>query len=610
MILSEESLFKLLQAYPQERRHTLAVFQDIQQACGYLPKEHVVEAARYLKIPLSQAYAIATFYRSFSLKPRAKYVIKVCNGMACHIQNGQGVLDSLKRILGIDAGDTEKDGLITVETAGCPGVCATAPVIQVNEEHYGDVTPEKIHDIILEIRGLVKDPTERLLHGDGTGKCAKSQQENSVYAPQKKWALRNVGEVDSGNIDDYKARGGYGALRKALTMPPEDIIAEVEKSLLRGRGGAGFPVGRKWRAAAVSGHFQKYVIMNGDEGDPGAFMDRSLMEGDPHGVLEGIIICALAIGATEGFLYICDEYLPALHSMKRALEDAENAGILGDSILGSGKSLRLSVVRGGGGYVCGETTALIESIEGNIGEPRAAHTYPTQHGLWNFPTVVNNVETFINIPLIIGDGGARFAETGTATSTGTKVFSLTGKVRRGGLIEVPMGITLREIIFDIGGGIIGGRRFKAVQTGGPSGGSLPESLLDVPVDFDTLPNHGSMMGSGGMIVMDECTCMVEVAKHNVKFLAKESCGACASCREGLRALLNILTGICEGQGEPEDLEAIRDICEVLAQASRCGLGKAAPNPVISTMRHFAEEYAEHITQKHCRAGVCGMGAVK
>ena len=604
MILSEDKLSELLQAYPQERRHVLAVFQDIQQACGYLPKEHLIEAARHLKMPLSQAYAIATFYRSFSLKPRAKHVIKVCDGMACHIQNGRNVLNTLKRI----AGDT--DGLITVEAVGCPGACAAAPVIQIGEECHGNVTPEKIHDIVVEIKGLGKDPTGQLPHKENTGKCAKGQQENSFSTLQKSLALRNVGEVDPGNIDDYQARGGYDALRKALTMTPEDIIAEVEKSGLRGRGGAGFPVGRKWRAAADCDHFPKYVVMNGDEGDPGAFMDRAMMEGDPHGVLEGIIICALTIGATEGFLYICDEYLPALRSMKKALADAENAGILGDSILGSGKSLRLDVVRGGGAYVCGETTALIESIEGKVGEPRAARTYPTQHGLWDCPTVINNVETFINIAPIIRDGAARFTETGTATSTGTKVFSLTGKVRRGGLVEVPMGTTLREIIFDIGGGIAEGRRFKAVQTGGPSGGSLPESLLDVPIDFDTLSSHGSMMGSGGMIVMDEQTCMVEVAKHNVEFLARESCGACASCREGLRALSNILTGICEGRGESKDLEAIADICEVLAQTSRCGLGKAAPNPVITTMRHFAEEYTEHITQKHCRAGVCEMAAVK
>ena len=350
--------------------------------------------------------------------------------------------------------------------------------------------------------------------------------------------------------------------------------------------------------------------MNGDEGDPGAFMDRSILEGDPHSVLEGIAICALAIGASEGFLYIREEYPLALRNVKKALADAENAGILGDSIFNSGKSLHLSVVRGGGAFVCGESTAMITSIEGGIGQPRAKYLYPTEQGLWNKPTVMNNVETFSNIPLIIGDGGAKFAEIGTENSKGTKVFALVGKIRRSGLVEVPMGTTLREIIFDIGGGIPGERRFKAVQIGGPSGGCLPESLLDVSVDFDTLLSYGAMMGSGGMIVMDERTCMVEVAKYNVEFLAKECCGTCVPCREGLRKLLDILTKICGGTGDNADLEMVESICEALKETSRCGLGKTAANPVLTSLKYFPGEYEEHIAQKRCKAGVCGMGEAK
>ncbi|MCL1919191.1 MAG: NADH-quinone oxidoreductase subunit F [Peptococcaceae bacterium] len=532
-----------------------------------------------------------------------KKTILVCCGPGCIAHKSLDVAASFQEQIASLNMDIAVETII--KQTGCHGLCSQGPLIRImpDDISYYRVRPKDTEEIL---RSLDKAPVERLLYRDTTGANIKSQHRNPFYAPQQKLALRNVGEIDPQNIDDYKARGGYAALSKALTMAPGDIITEVEKSGLRGRGGAGFPTGLKWRIAAGYNNFPKYIILNGDEGDPGAFMDRSIMEGDPHGVLEGMIICALAIGATEGYLYIRDEYALSLKIMKQALADAENAGILGDSILGSTQSLHLNLVRGGGAFVCGETTAMIESIEGSIGEPRAAFVYPTEQGLWNQPTVINNVETFINIPLIIRDGGNRFTQTGTAKSKGTKVFSLAGKVHHSGLVEVPMGTPLRKIIFDIGGGVLGKHQFKAVQTGGPSGGSLPESLLDVPVDFDTLLDHGSMMGSGGMIVMDERTCMVELARYNVEFLAAESCGACVPCREGLRALLSILTRISAGKGELKDLEIIKNICEVLTHTSRCGLGKTAANPVLSTMKYFFEEYEEHITHKQCRANVCKM----
>jgi len=455
-------------------------------------------------------------------------------------------------------------------------------------------------------RSLVAEPAvpvERLLYRSG-GKPVLSRSENPFYAPQHKIALRNIGIIDPGDISDYKDRGGYVALRKALTMAPEEIINEVEASGLRGRGGAGFPTGRKWREAAKQGAAPKYVICNGDEGDPGAFMDRSILEGDPHTVIEGMAICALAVGAREGFLYIRDEYALALRHVEKAIRDAEAEGILGERILGSEQSLRLSIVRGGGAFVCGESTALMASIEGRVGEPRAKYIRSVSQGLWNRPTVLNNVETFANIPVIIEGGGARFAELGSSTSKGTKVFALVGKVKRTGLVEVPMGVSLRRLIFDIGGGVTGDRPFKSVQTGGPSGGCIPAEMLDLPVDFDTLIEHGAMMGSGGMIVMDDRSCMVEVARYYVSFLAGESCGKCTPCREGLRQMLHILTDICEGRGKEGDAGLLEKIGASMVAASLCALGKTAPNPVLTTLKYFRDEYDAHIREKTCPAGVC------
>jgi len=524
--------------------------------------------------------------------------ILVCCGTGCIASGSLNVAEALRST----TTDTGEVKIVIVKETGCNGFCEKGPIVTIVPDNicYYSVKPEDAPEIIASLDG---EPVGRLLY-KANGKTCVSQKDNPFYTYQYKVALRNIGTLDPGCLTDYLAHDGYKALRKALNMTPDEIITEVESSGLRGRGGAGFPTGRKWRIAAGYETTPKYVVCNGDEGDPGAFMDRSIMEGDPHTILEGMAICALAIGAEEGFLYIRDEYGLALRHMEKAISDAESSNYLGENILGSGKKLRLSVIRGGGAFVCGESTALMASIEGRVGEPRAKYIRSVQRGLWDKPTVLNNVETFANIPVIINEGGEKFAATGSEKSKGTKVFAMVGKVKRTGLIEVPMGATLRHLIFDIGGGVINDRPFKAVQTGGPSGGCIPAELLDLPVDFETLAKHGAMMGSGGMIVMDDWSCMVEVARYYVNFLAEESCGKCTPCREGLRQMLLILTDICQGRGREGDISLLEKISETLADSSLCALGKSAPNPVLTTIKYFRDEYEAHIRCGYCPAGVC------
>ena len=527
--------------------------------------------------------------------------ILVCCGTGCLANGSAKVAEEFHRLLD----GTGHAVACTVKETGCNGFCENGPLVQILPD---DITYYKVQvkDVgeIVEKTVLAGEAVERLLYKNDAGERVRSQAENPFYAPQLKIALRNIGKISPVSVDDYMAHGGYEALKKALTMTPDEIITQVERSGLRGRGGAGFPTGQKWRTAARYDVFPKYVACNGDEGDPGAFMDRSILEGDPHSVLEGMAICALAIGAEEGFLYIRDEYALAVHNVKTAIADAEAHGILGDHILGSDKKLKLSVVRGGGAFVCGESTALMASVEGRVGEPRAKYIRSVQRGLWDHPTVLNNVETLANIPVILAQGGDAYAQMGTEGSKGTKVFALVGKVKRTGLVEVPMGVTLRHLIYDIGGGVQGDRPFKAVQTGGPSGGCIPAELLDLPVDFDTLKSRGAMMGSGGMIVMDDRSCMVEVARYYVKFLSEESCGKCTPCREGLRHILAILTDICQGKGQLSDLDLLEELCHTLADSSLCALGKSAPNPVLTTLKYFRQEYEAHILEHRCPAGVC------
>ena len=536
-----------------------------------------------------------------------KRTLLVCCGTGCLATGAREVVSALKEA--IDAANADAAVQPDIKCTGCNGFCENGPIVKVHPDDisYYKVRPQHAGKIISSLGG---EPFEPLLYHDGK-QCVTRQMDNPFYASQHKIVLRNIGEIDPFVIEDYIERGGYKALTKVIKegIAPEQVIQEVKDSGLRGRGGAGFPTGVKWQTAAGYGSFPKYVCCNADEGDPGAFMDRSTLEGDPHSVIEGMAICAYAIGAERGFIYIRDEYGLALKTVAAGLKSAEEHGFLGDNILGSGHKFRVEIVRGGGAFVCGESTALMQSIEGRIGEPRAKYIRSVQVGLWGQPTVLNNVETFANIPYVLTHGGAEFAKLGTERSSGTKVFSLVGKVNRTGLIEVPMGVSLRHLIFDIGGGIKRDRAFKAVQTGGPSGGCLPDNLLDLEVDFDRLTEMGAMMGSGGMIVMDEHDCMVEVARYYVSFLAEESCGKCTPCREGLRQMLTILTDICEGRGQEGDVELLERLGSTLQDAALCALGKTAPNPVLSTIKHFRNEYDAHIREKRCPAGVCVKLAV-
>jgi NADH:ubiquinone oxidoreductase subunit F (NADH-binding)/NADH:ubiquinone oxidoreductase subunit E len=719
----------ILGRYQHEPSNLIMILQDLQAECGYLPEEAISRVSETLRVPKSQIYSVATFYKSFTLTPRGKHIIDICEGTACHIRGASILMNQARDQLKIKPGETTEDGEFTLNSVHCVGACAMAPVVVINGIYHGSVTsaqmsqeikkccsadavkasvddehfelpeltgkvssredyeqlrrsildkrdpdqsmvmicagtgclakgslkvaeafenglaqanqnsavtlgikrvgcqgfcekgplvivyPEKIFynnvtpddvSLIIEETVIGKKPVDKLLYHDaGSEQGLEIYDQIPFFAGQQRLALRNVGTVNPLDITDYIAHGGYQALLKALyDHSPESVMSEVEKSGLRGRGGGGFPTGRKWRSSARIGSDIRYVICNGDEGDPGAFMDRSIMEGDPHAVLEGMIICAYAVQASAGYIYVREEYPRALKHLQLAINEARRAGFLGDKICGTEFNFDITISRGTGAFVCGESTALMQSIEGKVGEPRAKYVRSAERGLYDKPTVLNNVETFVNVPLIIDHGADWFAATGIPESTGTKVFSVVGKVKNTGLVEVPMGITLRKVIYDICGGILNDKEFKAVQTGGPSGGCLPADKLDLHVDFDSLTREGSMMGSGGMIVMDEDTCMVDVARYFTDFLSQESCGKCTACRLGLDQLHEILERICAGDGVPDDLEKIEKLLKVLETGSLCGLGKSAPNPVRSTLQHFRDEYVAHIEEKRCPAGVC------
>lgn len=492
------------------------------------------------------------------------------------------------------------------DSTGCHGFCERGPLVVIHpgEIFYQQVKAKDVPEIF--DRTIEKgEVVERLLYRDPVAKERyRTAEKIPFYAHQKRIVLRNTGQINPFEIDDYIRAGGYAGLAKALSMAPAAIVKAVKDAGLRGRGGGGFPTGVKWESAATVDAPQKYVLANGDEGDPGAFMDRSLMEGDPHSVVEGMIIGGYAVGASRGIIYVRNEYPLAVKHLSRAIEQAHEYGLLGENILGSGFDFEIEIFRGGGAFVCGESTALMASIEGKAGVPRVKYIRSTEKGLWDLPAVLNNVETWANVPQIIENGAAWFRGMGTERSPGTKIFSLVGKVKNSGLVEVPMGTTLRTMIFDIGGGVMNDRAFKAVQTGGPSGGCLPASELDRPVDFDELVKAGAMMGSGGMIVMDDHTCMVNVAQYFIDFLVEESCGKCTPCREGLRAMQTLLHGLTGGTARPGDIALLKEIAENVRDTALCGLGKTAANPVISTMHWFPEEYEEHEKEGFCRAGVC------
>ena len=531
---------------------------------------------------------------------REKHIL-VCHGTGCTSSKSPEILENFRRIL--------KEKNITnvrVIKTGCFGLCAKGPIVIIRPEDtfYAMVTPEDCEEII-ETHIVKGEKVERLLCKDIDGTIVNSLDELNFYKKQKRIALKNCGVVNPEEIDEYIAFDGYKALEKVLKeMTQDEVIDTIKDSGLRGRGGAGFPTGKKWELTKASVGDQKYVVCNADEGDPGAFMDRSILEGDPHSVLEAMTIAGYAIGANKGYIYVRAEYPIAVQRLKIAIDQARNYGLLGENIFDTDFSFDIEIRLGAGAFVCGEETALLESIEGKRGQPRVKPPYPAQSGLWGKPTLINNVETYANIAQIILNGAKWYSSIGTETSKGTKVFALGGNVNNIGLVEVPMGTTLREIIYDIGGGIPNGREFKAAQTGGPSGGCIPKEHLDTPIDYESLKQIGSMMGSGGLIVMDDTKCMVALAKFYLDFTVSESCGKCTPCRIGTKRMLEILERLCNGEGEELDLYRLEKLASNIQKSSVCGLGQTAPNPVVSTMKYFREEFREHAVKKECRTKEC------
>ena len=530
--------------------------------------------------------------------------VLVCGGTGCSSSNSQQIIDAMEKEIA-EAGLSDE---VKVVKTGCFGLCALGPIMIIYPEgsFYSEVKPSDVPEIVEEhlLKGRI---VKRLLYKETVQEdnSVKSLNETNFYAKQHRVALRNCGVINPENIDEYIAVDGYQALGKVLTeMTPQQVIDVILASGLRGRGGAGFPTGKKWSFAAANQADQKYVCCNADEGDPGAFMDRSVLEGDPHVVLEAMAIAGYAIGASQGYIYVRAEYPIAVHRLQIAIKQAREYGLLGKDIFGTGFNFDIDLRLGAGAFVCGEETALMTSIEGHRGEPRPRPPFPAVKGLFAKPTILNNVETYANIPQIILKGADWFASMGTEKSKGTKVFALGGKINNTGLVEVPMGTTLREIIEEIGGGIPNGKKFKAAQTGGPSGGCIPAQHLDVPIDYDNLIAIGSMMGSGGLIVMDEDTCMVDIAKFFLEFTVDESCGKCTPCRVGTKRLYEILDKITRGQATMEDLDKLEELCYYIKNNSLCGLGQTAPNPILSTLRYFRDEYIAHIVDKTCPAGVC------
>ena len=531
--------------------------------------------------------------------------ILVCTGTGCSSSNSPKIIERFEEELKAQGMDQEA----RVVKTGCFGLCAMGPVVLIYPEgaFYTHVTPDDVPEIVSEhiVKGRI---VQRLLHKEGeNAEKVTSLSDTRFYKNQYRIALRNCGVINPESIDEYIGTGGYEALGRALTeQTPQQVIDAILASGLRGRGGAGFPTGRKWQMThdAVSPDGVKFVCCNADEGDPGAFMDRSVLEGDPHSVIEAMTIAGYAIGAHQGYIYVRAEYPIAVHRLQVAIDQAREYGLLGKNIFETGFDFDLELRLGAGAFVCGEETALMTSIEGKRGEPHPRPPFPANKGLFQRPTLLNNVETYANITWILNNGPDKFAAIGTKGSTGTKVFALGGKITNTGLVEIPMGTTLRTVIEDIGGGCPNGKKFKAAQTGGPSGGCIPASLIDTPIDYESLSAIGSMMGSGGLIVMDEDNCMVDIAKFYLEFIVDESCGKCSPCRIGTKRLLGLLTKITEGNGEPEDLDTIEELCEHIKQSALCGLGQTAPNPVLSTLHHFREEFEAHVYEKRCPAGVC------
>ena len=533
-------------------------------------------------------------------KNKQKHIL-VCNGTGCTSSKSPKIIEKFKELI-------KEKGIENVQVikTGCFGLCSKGPIVIVRPEDtfYSMVSVDDCEEII-NSHILENKIVERLLCKDINGTIVKKLDELPFYKKQKRIALKNCGVINPEDIDEYIAFDGYKALEKVLTnMSQDEVIDEISKSGLRGRGGAGFPTGKKWSFVKQETSKQKYVVCNADEGDPGAFMDRSILEGDPNLIIEAMTIAGFAVGANQGYIYVRAEYPIAVKRLEIAINQARKYGLLGKDIFGTKFSFDIDIRLGAGAFVCGEETALLESIEGRRGQPRLKPPYPAHSGLWNCPTLINNVETYANITAIILNGADWYSQIGTETSKGTKVFALGGNVNNVGLVEVPMGTTLREIIFDIGGGIPNGREFKAAQTGGPSGGCIPKEYLDVKIDYESLKSIGSMMGSGGLIVMDDTKCMVNIAKFYLEFTVSESCGKCTPCRIGTKRLLETLQKICDGKGEMSDIDNLKELSNTIIKSSVCGLGQTAPNPVVSTMKYFMDEYIEHVQEHKCRAKEC------
>ena len=670
----------VLRQYQEDATSLIMILQQAQSIYGYLPQEVIYHVAQRTGNSPAKVMGVATFYSYFRLQPMGTYQIMLCDGTACHVNGSERIRTAITQELGIHNGETTEDGMFTLNEVACLGCCSLAPVMMINGDTYGNLTPEKTIKILRQLRQREAGNGIRILVGQGScgvsagaarvakvlaghmtatdsftvettgciGMCYLepivdiyegeqllhrlvrvtetdalgiveavrkkdfskleamfiSDEDARFLKKQKRVALRNCGVVDPTSIDDYINHAGYQALDKALKMKPAEVIEEIKVSGLAGRGGAGFPTWFKWDAARKAEGEQKHLICNADEGDPGAFMDRAVIESDPHTLIEGMLIGAYAIGASDMYVYIRAEYPLAVERLSQAIEQARSRGLLGKNILGTGFSCDLNIKIGAGAFVCGEETALIESMEGKRGMPRLKPPFPAQSGYLNEPSNINNVETFANVAWIIQHGGTAFAAMGTENSKGTKVFALTGKVQRGGLVEVPMGNSLKDVIFDIAGGIKDGRAYKAVQMGGPSGGCIPAALMDTPIDYKALSATGAIMGSGGMVVMDDSTCMVNIARFFLDFTARESCGKCVPCRIGTTRMMEILNRICEGEGQEGDIELLEELCVSIKDGALCGLGQTAPNPVLTTIRYFREEYEAHIRDKKCPAHEC------
>ncbi|MGI6217083.1 MAG: NADH-quinone oxidoreductase subunit NuoF [Coriobacteriales bacterium] len=671
---------EVLDEYGGDPTNLILILQKAQDIYGYLPYEVLELISERTGQGMAKIMGIVTFYSFFKLKPAGKYEIMLCQGTACHVNGADNIRMAISQELGIENGETTEDGIFTLHEVACLGCCSLAPVMMINGETYGHLTPDSAIQILRQLKAIELGEGMRILVGEGScgvaagaarlegvlrghmtstdsftvaktgciGMCflepivdiydgdkllhrlvnvkttdaldiinavrSKSfkrierleiePQDAHFLEQQERVALRNCGVIDPTDINDFINHGGYKAIAKALTMTPEEVIEEMKVSGLGGRGGAGFPTWFKWNSARSSKGDVKYMICNADEGDPGAFMDRAVIEGDPHTLIEGMLIGAYAIGASHAFVYVRAEYPLAVERLRMAIEQARDHGFLGENILGSDFSCDISVKIGAGAFVCGEETALMASMEGERGMPRLKPPFPAQKGYLGKPSNINNVETYANVPWIINNGGEAFAAMGTENSKGTKVFALTGKVEHGGLVEVPMGRTLRNVIFDIAGGIKNGHKFKAVQMGGPSGGCIPAELEDTVIDYKALTATGAIMGSGGMVVMDDSTCMVNMARFFLNFTTNESCGKCVPCRIGTKRMLEILDRICEGNGREGDIELLEELCYAIKDGAMCGLGQTAPNPVLTTIKYFRDEYEAHIKEHRCPALEC------